>query len=58
MLIFRSFLSGERIGFGPSEEGGVYVRASSLSLRQPFAAVLARVVRDGMIPCRAMYTEF
>ena len=48
MLIFRSFLSGERIGLGPSEDGGVYVRASSLSLRQPLAAVLARDVSDGI----------
>ena len=47
-LIFRSFRSGERIGLGPSEDGGVYVSASSLSLRQPLAAVLARDVSDGI----------
>jgi hypothetical protein len=48
MLILRSFLSGDRIGLGPSEDGGVYVNVSSLSFRQPLAAEFAMDVKEGI----------
>jgi hypothetical protein len=48
ILTFRSLRSGDRTGFGPSDDGGVYVNVSSLSFRQPFAAELAIEVKDGI----------
>lgn len=48
ILILRSLRSGDRIGLGPSEDGGVYVKDSSLSFRQPFAAEFARDVKEGI----------
>ena len=49
MLILRSFLSGDRIGLGPSEDGGVYVNVSSLIFRQPLAAEFAMDVNEGIL---------
>ena len=48
ILILRSLRSGERIGLWPSEDGGVYVKVSSLSFLQPLAAEFARDVKEGI----------
>jgi hypothetical protein len=55
ILILRNFLSGDRRGFGPSDDGGVYVNASSFNFRQPFAAELASEVSDGIMREHAVF---
>ena len=56
ILTLRSFRSGDRIGLGPSEDGGVYVNVSSLSFRQPLAAEFASALKDGIVSTMVMET--